>query len=240
MSRTEIAPHLIHPAEPSQAEDKQFDALCRIAFICADPLVFEALHREVAETAAEVWVEEAKQALKDVVKSIPEEFASAAEDVKRALASAGGKVPPPDIQEVAEHSSDLSKVMISCWLEILRRSLLNGEILRLSQRLLPEKQDADALNMIVEATSSFVLNREQIGGLLQNIRKIIVLQDRPALLPSDIVLLQRRDHEIVAGSTKQIPLKQPLDLVGVADASQNEYLLKVRDAGRLHFSWRDL
>lgn len=239
MSRTEVAAHLIHAAEPSREDDSRLDALCRIAFVCADPIVYDALNRETVETAANVWVEEAAEALEVVLKSRPKEFAASIEDVKRALSSSDGKIPLPDTQEAAEHSHDLSRVMIGSWLEILRRDLLKAEVLFLSPRLLPEKQNPEAFKTFIEATSSFVINGEQLSAIMESLRRIVLLPERPTQLPNDIVLLQRSEREILANVASKMTLKNPLNLTSLSDTIQHDYWKKVSEAGRLKFSWRN-
>jgi hypothetical protein len=113
-------------------------------------------------------------------------------------------------------------MMTSSWLEILRRALLAGEVVGLSEGLLPERGDPNPWELIKEATSSFAVSGEAVLAIMVALGRTLVVRDRPVPLPSDIVLLRTGDRQIVAGSSKQIGLKNALDIVAVADQMEQD------------------
>ena len=64
MSRTKIAPQLIDQAADFEKDAHRLHELCELALKIALPTVREALFREAKETVADVWLEEARGALK--------------------------------------------------------------------------------------------------------------------------------------------------------------------------------
>ena len=204
MSRTPIPIELIHQPGEVDRNGKRFDYLCRLAEEVAYPVVWQALFREFNETAAtgaQLLTEEAKQA----VETLAEDAAllenldqdKVIHDLQRSLSES---LPPPGEEECREHTRDFSQILMSSWLETLRKAQAKVQILELSESLLPTEQSAvlKLINLvsknklpesITEALGSFAPNEDEILTVLKTLREKLFDEPRLVDLPFDFAMI---------------------------------------------------
>ena len=137
MSRTVIPDHLIHQPEEVKRNAERFDQLCRLAEEVALPFVQKALVRETAATSVQALTDEARLALEGLVAEsalVELNDPSVLGEVRKSLEQA---VPQPSAEECLAMTSDVAQVLMSTWLEILRKDLSTTPHLVLSDQLLP-------------------------------------------------------------------------------------------------------
>jgi hypothetical protein len=204
MSRTPIPHDLIHRPEEVDRNGKRFDDLCRLAEEVAFPIVQEALFREYNETTAtgaQILTEEAQQALEilagdaAILEDLDEH--KVINDLQKGLSEA---VPPPDEEECRQHNRDFSQLLISTWLETIRKAHTNVHILKLSEFLLPiepwtlsniaHRLVAKPMSeVITDALGLFAPNDEEIMSVLSILRGKLFAQPQLVALPFDLAMV---------------------------------------------------
>lgn len=137
VSRTPVPDRLVHQPEEVKRNAERFDQLCRLAEEVALPVVQKALVRETAATGVQALTDEAKLALEGLVAEsalVELDDPSVLEEVRRSLEQA---IPPPSEEECLAMTRDVAQVLMSTWLEILRKDLSTTPHLVLSDQLLP-------------------------------------------------------------------------------------------------------
>jgi hypothetical protein len=205
MSRTPIPEDLIHQSSEVERSGKRFDYLCRLAEEVAFPIVQQSLFREYKETVATgagILTEEAKQALETlaedaaILEDLDEE--KIIDDLQRGL---GEALPPPDEEECRQHTRDFSQVLMSAWLETLRKAQSRAQKLELTESLLP-RETLSVSNLlhrmvarsklpesIADALSFFAPNEEEIVTVLTTLREKLFAQPRLVDLPFDLAMI---------------------------------------------------
>jgi len=196
VSRTSIPSHLIHRPDEVERNAQRFDQLCIIAQEVALPIVREALVRETAATGAEALSEEAKLALSDLVgEAIRDGFDEPGVllEIQQSVTRA---VPQPDDAECKAHAHDVAQVLMSVWLEILRKELDGKSApLMLSEQLLPRSPRLARLfvadkppQVLIDAVAPLALTEGDTLAILGNLRTALFSVPRFVDLPFDLVL----------------------------------------------------
>jgi hypothetical protein len=196
VSRTSIPDHLIHRSDEVERNGQRFDQLCIIAQEVALPVVRDALVRETVATGAEALGEEAKLALSELVgEAVEDGFDDPAvlDEIRRSIECA---VPPPDEIECTTHAHDVAQVLMSAWLEILRKELTGkSPLVELSEQLLPTSSKlarwfvADKPpHLLVESLASLAMREEDTLAILGNLCSALFSVPRIIDLPFDLVL----------------------------------------------------
>lgn len=205
MSRTTIPADLVHQSSDVERSGKRFDYLCRLVEEVAFPIVQQALFREFNETVATgagILTEEATQALETLAEdaALLEDLdeQKVIEDLKRGLSEA---LPPPDEEECRQHTRDFTQVLMSAWLETLRKAQSKTQKLELSQSLLPREPlsvshlihfmvaRSKLPESIADAASLFAPNEEEILVVLTTLREKLFAEPRLVDLPFDLAMI---------------------------------------------------
>lgn len=202
MPRTLIPEHLIHRPEEVERDSERFDHLCRLAEEVSFPVVQEALTRETATTGAEVLTEEAKHALQMLTEDAAILMNIGEKEVLEAVQkSFSEQLPPPDEEECHQHARDLSQVLMSTWLETLRRAHREDSVLVLSEYLLPEVAPNGWLRQLfgaakpklsetlTDAISTFAVNADDAGRIMSTLRSKLFAEPRLVDLPFDLAMI---------------------------------------------------
>lgn len=217
MSRTSIPDHLIHRPDEVERNGQRFDQLCIIAQEVALPIVRDALVRETVATGAEALGEEAKLALSELVgEAVEDGFDDPAvlDEIRRSIECA---VPVPDEAECVAHAHDAAQVLMSAWLEILRKELAGkSPLVTLSEHLLPTSSKLARLFVsdkqpqpLIDAVASLALHEEDTLAILGNLRAALFSVPRIVELPFDLVLAGVPQMGVVAAT------RETLERIGV-------------------------
>ncbi|HSS20662.1 MAG TPA: hypothetical protein VLL54_11355 [Pyrinomonadaceae bacterium] len=204
MPRTPINEYLIHRPGNVDRNAERFDYLCHLAEEASFPVVQEALVRETSATGAELLTDEAKHALAGLLEETAgitdEEAKHILCDVQRSLSDA---IPDPDHAECAQLGRDFSQVLMSTWLESLRKAGETLQIVWLNNYLLPEGLVGGLTRFMqklgtsksripddfTEAVAPFAVNEEDVAKVFSTLRTKLFSEPRRVNLPFELAMV---------------------------------------------------
>lgn len=204
MPRTPIPVHLIHRPEEVERNADRFDQLCWLAEDVAYPVVENALIRETATTGSRAITDEAKYVLEmlaedaAVLNQLDEE--TVLSEVQKSLSLATLQ---PDKEECLQHTQEVSQVMMSTWLEIIRSAQTEEHPLSLSDHMIPQTpskrmtwlrarfgSDRPKLPQdLADALSSFAVNEGDAAAVMATLRDKLFPEPCLVGLPFDLALV---------------------------------------------------
>lgn len=212
----------VHRPEQVEVNAKRFDDLCRVAEEVAFPVVENALFREYRETAAsgaEILTDEAKHALRELAEeaAILDELDEneVLEAVQKSLDEA---ITPPDEDECREHAREVSQMLMSAWLEILRSAQSKDPVVLLSDRLIPEIPSSGMTRFVnsikdyigaeqpqlppilTEAIGWSAVSEDDAVNVLTTLRQKLFSEPRLVELPFNLAMIGAPGQPVLAGS----------------------------------------
>ena len=151
-------------------EQALFDAQVNLLGGLLKPLVADALRAEVAQVAADEWIEQASTALsvalsEDERPSDDERLRNAQRELKERLKKELSTDLVPDRSEIETHTCELAQCVLSNWFSLLQDALdsqvqtTDGARVRLDAKGLP---DAASEQVLLEGTLAFALDPEVV------------------------------------------------------------------------------
>ena len=210
MSRTVIPDRLIHQPEEVKRNAERFDQLCRLAEEVAIPFVQKALVRETAATSVQALTDEAKLALEGLVAEsalVELNDPNVLGEVRKSLEQA---VPEPSEEECLAMTNDVAQVLMSTWLEILRKDLSTTPHLVLSDQLLPLGLSSAfkwlLSNLGMPAAEPFsedglgalALDESEASQIMKTLRHRLFSKPRLVELPFDLVVAGAPERPVFA------------------------------------------
>ena len=171
------------------------------------------LRRETSATGAEVLTDEARLALKGLLdETALEELddPAMAAEVCRTLE---GAIPAPDEKEQLAFTKDITRVLTSTWVELLRAATLKAPIVVLSDQLLPRssrpsisekwfffrsQRKSSAEQLMADALQPLGVGQDEMGQILTDLRARLFQSSFLVALPFDQVIVGARDMQAVS------------------------------------------
>jgi hypothetical protein len=181
----------------TDASARLFEGLYKITFEIAQPLVREALFREVAETAktgATAWLSEAESLLQEILADPHELKGIDKEELRRTLSTVlQGDIPLPDGEEIHKHTHDLARMTTSAWLEILLDSLSERSFVELTEDFLPPREAVhpEFWQAFKDTIAPFAINPKEAAQIRISLREKIFSREHRAIALPLTLCLQR-------------------------------------------------
>ena len=201
MSRTVIPDHLIHHPEEVKRNAQRFDQLCRLAEEVAYPVVEGALVRETAALGVQALTDEAKLALEGLIAEsalVELNDPGVLEEVRKSLEQT---LPPPSLDECVRFTRDVAEVLMSTWLEILRKDLSSASHLVLSDQLLPLEVSSTVKQLLSrlglrapepfreDGLGALALDEREASHIMKTLRHKLFSEPRLVALPFELVII---------------------------------------------------
>jgi hypothetical protein len=217
MSRTPISSDLIHNDAEVARETDYLNWLCDLTAKFAMPVVREALVRETSGTAAKIWITDAEQILRSVLKDLRVDrdplLHELQNDFERGLSVSD--------EEIYGHAHEFAGALIGSWIDVLYFNLRSARRLVLTPYLLPRSNEKEAWLTVLERVAPYAPNsQKEAERVLVDLGKGLFAYHSDLPLPLNITLhFESEDLPVaIPRRSEQAPSSQvpPVDASGAS------------------------